>query len=205
MKSAAEFAGIWGDDIFKMAGTEGTNKFIVVLVTDLGRVGFRDYTGNGSYRIRVEPSCNEALEILNRKFPHAFAGLPKPDAPRRLAWKRPGDQGQNRFSTEAHSDEELKRALITAFSAVLNNNSECAVSRKPECPEWAKKLVEVCGGTPGQPESESAKRTRMIKCLRLWKVPGSNGAIRWKTATIEEKYNEALLRLAMDHILNSEV
>ena len=68
---------------FFMAGTEGTGEYLVLLVTELGRVGIRKL--GDSIRIRVEPANDAAADAIRSAFPAA-------------TWKQPGAGGQFRFS-----------------------------------------------------------------------------------------------------------
>lgn len=86
-----------------MAGTEGTGKYLVTHVTNLGRFGHRDL-GNGKTRLRVEPT-KEGLPLFAQH-------LTRTDG-----WKLPGDSGQNRFSKVVSSDDrDDYEAVVKLFT-----------------------------------------------------------------------------------------
>ncbi len=201
---------------FKMAGTEKTNAFVVVLFSVLGRLGYREYCP-GEYRIRVEPFNPAASSRLAQAL-----NSPK--------WKQPGG-GENRFSQTTDS-EGLTAALTTAIEALFQDGRDCVVTREAACPNWVKALrlppmadptvVEdhyqavfdepvlsgkfpfnasgLLTGTTGEPfppnasglltdavESEADEKARLVKTLQDRKVPGCNAASRWSLATLRSK------------------
>ncbi len=92
----------WANPWF-MAGTEGTGKYLVTHVTDLGRFGHRDL--GGGTRLRVEPT-EEGLPILAQHLTRAEG------------WKQPGDGGENRFSKVVSSDQRDEyEAVASLFPA----------------------------------------------------------------------------------------
>lgn len=104
-----KYAQRWNGDPFYMAGTEGTGKYLVVVVTPYGRVGYRDLERCNeddieSYRIRVEPTSEEDAELMAPNFS--------------FAWKQYGQDGQPRFSIVAIGEGELERAMSSAFIAL---------------------------------------------------------------------------------------
>ncbi len=178
----SKFTAAFGTDIFAMAGTQGTGLFIVVAVTDRGRVGFRDYSGNGDYRVRVEPLNDDAAAQLRPFFAQAQAGLPKPGAPKRFSWKVPGNGGQNRFSTTCNA-EQLPQVLEIALAALVGGTTNGIVSAKDVCPEWTKELFAKCTAAGAGQELRSG----LIKRVRELKLPGCNACSRWSTATLQSK------------------
>jgi hypothetical protein len=118
------------NDKFFMAGTEKTGQYVVVLVTELGRVGFRKDTriGPDGYRVRVEPFGNPPARVLTESL---HPGI----------WKQPGDGGQHRFSSEVATESELESALDEALRGLLSGATAGEVN--PEAPEWARELVKV--------------------------------------------------------------
>lgn len=86
---------------FRMAGTEGTNEYVGLAVTDRGALAFRRLHGECA-RIRVEPVPNfgnEVATVLTREH----------------GWKQLGDDNQNRLSTVAYSPEQEDRVVAMAF------------------------------------------------------------------------------------------
>lgn len=114
-------------DQWYMPGTETTGKYMVILRTRLGRVGYRHL--DGSYRIRVEP------ETVGRA---PLARL----LTRSRGWKQPGDDGQNRYSTEVQ-EEQLSGALSLAILALepRGNDAEVNPSLSPNDQELISRLL----------------------------------------------------------------
>ncbi len=90
------------DGRFRMAGTEGTFNYKVLVVTDRGRLGIRDL-GN-RVRIRVEPIDSDAADKMADNFPTDN-------------WKQYGQEGQLRFSTVVGMDG-LKDAVLAACTGL---------------------------------------------------------------------------------------
>ena len=103
------------------------SKYMVVLRTRLGRVGYRHL--DGSYRIRVEP------ETVGRA---PLARL----LTRSRGWKQPGDDGQNRYSTEVQ-EEQLSGALSLAILALepRGNDAEVNPSLSPNDQQLISRLL----------------------------------------------------------------
>jgi hypothetical protein len=79
----------------QMSGTESTDGYVVLGRTSAGdRVGIRPL-GDGSVRIRVEPS--------EANVGHLSAGLIREEG-----WKQPGDNDQNRFSLVLDGENGVK-------------------------------------------------------------------------------------------------
>lgn len=105
----------FGNDWFIMAGTEGTFEYVVLAATELGRVGYRDFTHSGSpLRIRVEPAG---------RFYLSGAGLD-----RETGWKQPGDSGQWRYSRVLPAGEMALEGLKKALRAIQAGRRETLVS-----------------------------------------------------------------------------
>jgi hypothetical protein len=112
-------------DPWYMAGTEKTGKYVVVLRTRLGRVGYRELDRGSSYRVRVEP------ETLTRDQLAKQLTWPQ--------WKQPGDQGQNRFSAEVR---EAEFAGVLAFAIRALDPKAVGAQVNPVAPDWAQNIVE---------------------------------------------------------------
>jgi len=104
---------------FIMAGTEHTFEYVVVAVTSRGRVGYRKL-GDGSYRVRVEPST---LTEANR--------LTLAEIFNRPTWKQVGDEYEFRFSTVVSSKEERDSALKLALDALGTESREVNSDLRP--------------------------------------------------------------------------
>jgi hypothetical protein len=85
-------------DPFYMAGTEGTGKYNVVVVTPAVSIGVRNF--GGGFRVRVE--------LTGPKPPVALGRALTPVK----GWKQPGDGGQQRYSKVAR-DAAGAEALVT--------------------------------------------------------------------------------------------
>jgi len=151
---------------FYMAGTEGTGAYLVVLCTDLGRVGYRVLST--AYRVRVEPADGDAASVL------AGAFLPP-------TWKQPGDNGQNRFSTMVYSGQRLEAVVKTAVAALCTGFGPVEVN--PDAPDWAKAMVEACQGDSCETEDEA--HARLLAEAKELGIPGANR--RWSAATLLAK------------------
>ncbi len=128
----------WGKKPFYMAGTEKTGEYVVVVVTPLGRIGYR-VLGDDTFRVRLEPS--DVTEKLIAKL---------------ASWKQP-DKEQKRFSTvigdsegsqDNNPEKTLKGALLKGMRALIVRNSEL-MRVNAEAPEWARKLVDEARYTKG--------------------------------------------------------
>lgn len=102
------------DDWKQMSGTTGSGEYIVLArLHDGDRVGIRPL-GDGTVRIRVEPSDENLKDLLE--------GLT-----REAGWKQPGDDGQNRFSIVKHGESGTQTVLdvlkIMAGIGQLRRNS----------------------------------------------------------------------------------
>lgn len=84
-----------------LTGTTGA-AYKVAAVYDAGVVGYRNI-GGSSFRVRVEPFV-DGVETDSSNF----------------AWKQPGDNGQNRFSTVVSNEDNLIDAIIDGASALLS-------------------------------------------------------------------------------------
>lgn len=88
---------------FSMAGTQGTNEYEGVAITSRGRIGYR-HLGGSIYRVRVEPANVTAATKMAAKF--------------NGEWKKPGQNGQNRFSTVVTSSQQLTEAVTLGLKAL---------------------------------------------------------------------------------------
>lgn len=188
-------------DQFSMLGTEGTGRYVVVVATDKGRVGYR-HLGGGTYRVRVEPTEGGAQTLAG-----SFSG-----------WKQGREhnaQAGFRFSTMVYTGETgltaaLKQAAesLTAGATTINVNPEApafatatvadkaalvARVRELKVPgasgagRWglATLLAKVKAFTPVETEGE--EHARLVVAVRERKLPGANGASRWKLETLRAK------------------
>ena len=127
-------------DKFYMAGTEHTGRYVVVLLTALGRVGYRDL-GGGVFRIRIEPANQEARSKLRPSFPGYKDGI---------------GGSEQRFSTVIQGGENGLRSVIANAVKALVPGGQVEVN--PAAPDWAKELVEACNIlTPPQPPAAEAQ------------------------------------------------
>ncbi len=85
-----------------MAGTEGTDKYYVVIATGTKRVGIREYAP-GYFRVRVE--VGDKYKGLSERLT------------RDTGWKQPGDSGEQRFSKTTCADG-LAAVLAEVFGAL---------------------------------------------------------------------------------------
>jgi len=171
---------------FFMAGTTGSGKYIVLVVTQLGRIGYRDL--GPTWRIRVEPAT-----------PTAAAAL-KAVCTRSDGWKQPGDDGQFRFSTVQEADGEHKEALVVALTVLLFGAQ--TVDINPALEPWLTELVAACrdvgadSGVPQAgsgdtaldvlaaplPETADEEHARLLAEARKLGIRGANR--RWKLETL---------------------
>jgi hypothetical protein len=122
---------------FYMAGTEGTGKYVVIAKTGRGRVGVRPLdgctldtmVGADHARIRVEP--------VTQKSAARIAGV----LTVAKGWKRPGDDGQRRFSRVVYDGGEKLKLQITKALTAIGVGNGLKVTMNPKAPKWARKLV----------------------------------------------------------------
>ncbi|MDQ5934081.1 MAG: hypothetical protein QG574_1379 [Cyanobacteriota bacterium erpe_2018_sw_21hr_WHONDRS-SW48-000092_B_bin.40] len=153
-----------------IAGTEGTHNYVVICQTSLGLVAVR-HLNDGTYRVRVEPSNDEASAALAKALTRNIFVDP--------SWKQPFDQGangQNRFSTVVNGDE-LHTAVAQAVTALSGNGD---VDGEPGTSSWEAALNAVAA-------VGSTDRAELIARLRDNGTPGVNSASRWTTTTLVEK------------------
>lgn len=190
-------------DKFYMAGTEGTGEYTVTLVTDRGRVGFREYRP-GKFRVRVEPETASSAASMTADFQRGDG------------WKQPGDSSQNRFSLVVSGEAEMQQVVAHAVRALMRDSKTVQANG----PDWALKLAsdnvasevkaqllarakelsvagansrwslatlqaKVAAATPA--ETEEQERVRLVAAVKTAKLPGSNGASRWSLATLRAK------------------
>lgn len=124
---------------FRMAGTEGTGRYVVIAATARGRVGVRVLDGTldkmsrvSIARVRVEP--NSKLSVIKTMSETLQDGT----------WKQPGHEGQHRFSRVVHNGKSkgkrLQRDVNKALVAIGVGELQ-KVDVNPEAPKWAKDLV----------------------------------------------------------------
>jgi hypothetical protein len=185
------------NDKFYMPGTERTGQYIVLLVTSLGRVGYRDL--GSSVRVRIEPASRAAGDTLRPHFPGYKEGI--------------GGQ-EYRFSTVVDKST-LPGVLENAVRALVPGGN-CEIN--PAAPDQMKAITESCIAPAGtrafgalppphvqeamrakgsplnaaelsqlQPESEDQERARLVAEVRARKLPGANAAARWSLATLRAK------------------
>lgn len=170
-----EFITVTADDNFPMAGTEGTNTYVVPLKCSNGSLGYRPDRARGVYRVRVEPASAEAADRMASAFP----------AP---AWKQPGNAGQPRFSIELSIDDEAGLRDVLAAAAVALKEGSDWVCGNVDTPDWAYALA--------TPECEAEERAQLTAQLRRLKVFGVNR--RWKLNTLRRKLDEERSRMVSE-------
>ncbi len=141
----------------KMAGTEGTEEYVLLARTALGIVGVREFRP-GQFRIRVEPTVEGAAKLAT-----ILTGA--------AGWKQPG-HGQNRFSTTTVGDKSAgTRASVTkALYALISDGDAPETNYK--APSWQRAIV---------------SRDRLERVLKTKKVRGANLAHRWHFANVCRK------------------
>jgi len=181
---------------FFMAGTTGSGKYIVLVVTELGRIGYRALGTH--WRVRVEPATPQAAAALK-------AVCLKPE------WKHPGDGGQPRFSTVKATDGEHRNALVVALTVLLFGAQTADVN--PDLEPWLAKLVAGCRDVSKEPEiahlgttvaapapeapadvdvlaaplpeTADEERARLLSDARKLGIRGANS--RWKLETLRAR------------------
>ncbi len=88
-----------------MAGTEGTNEYLVLASSSFGRVGYR-LLPYGKVRIRVEPASLRHADKFAEILTHA------------TGWKQPGEGHQNRFSTVLNRGIQAIDVLEEVFALI---------------------------------------------------------------------------------------
>jgi len=106
-----------------MAGTEGTGEYVVLLQTNLGRIGYREV--GGSCRLRLEPRAEGDASIA--KILTAAAG-----------WKQPGN-GQDRYS-KVVPPGELRSVLEFAIRTLGQGGARLEVN--PRAPSWTREVID---------------------------------------------------------------
>jgi hypothetical protein len=102
------------DDWKRMAGTEGTDKYVVIARNSRGdRIGIRPLDDGSICRVRVEPIDLAAAKELQDNFPVS-------------TWKQPGEDGQLRFSLVTSGDAGIQAVLdaLDALKAVSDGTLE---------------------------------------------------------------------------------
>ncbi len=112
-------------DCWYMAGTEGTGDYEVVVLTGLGRLGYRALD-HGSFRIRVEPTD------LGRA---SLSGFLTPTR----GWKQPSPGGQDRYSLVVE-EARLLATLDFAIRALDPGQPGTVVNRST--PERDQRIVD---------------------------------------------------------------
>lgn len=163
-----QFLTVTNDDNFPMAGTEGTNTYVVPLKSSNGSLGYRPDRDRGVYRVRVEPASAESAARLASAFPAS-------------SWKQPGDGGQPRYSIELPIDDQTGLLdVLTKAAAALKQDADW-VRGNLDTPDWAYAVA--------TPECEAEERAQLTAQLRRLLVFGVNK--RWKLTTLARKVNEA--------------
>lgn len=119
-----------------MAGTEGTGLYQVVVDTKSGKLGYRDLgyclgCNNKHVRIRLEPKGKKAAEAMAVSF---YGD----------EWKKPGEDGQNRFSTVTGGIDEMSKLVgndrfVLALRVALVGAKRVRVATST--PDWAIALI----------------------------------------------------------------
>lgn len=162
-------------DKFTMVGTERSGQY-VGLAADLGQVGYRDL-GGGSFRVRIEPAGQEALDKLSPAFPSS-------------EYKQPGCGG-NRFSCVVAGEVRLREVVKHALAAVLAEGSVRDSEKAPRLMLDLLGELGLTGGAPGDstalPVAEPGKlsREQLVVQARSLGIKGVNG--RWSEATLLAK------------------
>lgn len=120
------------ENVFFMAGTEGTGEYVVVAASQRGRVGYR-LLGDGSVRVRVEPAAECVDEMAE-----VFEG-----------WKQPSEE-QCRFSMVAYGPIEAVEAVMLGVKEVSRHPA--FVVGNPAAVSWAETFEAVL--QPSEPDSE---------------------------------------------------
>lgn len=133
---------------WKMAGTDGTNEYVVIAANTRGRIGIRDLGLKGGqrvYRIRVEPSSWDSglLEEI-RDILHEWCGPEGNET-----------KGNLRFSTVEMGEIYYKNSIAQGMNALKITKSE---ELNPEAPDWAKDLLGVTFKPLTKPEKEKKKQ-----------------------------------------------
>ncbi len=118
------------DSIFFMAGTEGTGLYMVPVVTNRAKVGFREYRP-GCFRVRVEPLTGSSCATLAPDFPKTLPG--------ERGWKQVGDNNQERFSIEVVGQDKMRETVAIAVKAVSRFARSILIN--PDAPEWSANIV----------------------------------------------------------------
>ena len=112
-------------DKFFMSGTEGTGEYFVLLISALGRIGYR-LLGFNEYRVRVEPVSKDVVEEMSMHFDQS-------------CWKQPGVEGQQRWSRMVAGGQNLKSALTTAITSMVEVSDTFEIN--PDAKTWALELI----------------------------------------------------------------
>ena len=104
---------------WSMAGTERTGEYVVIAMSNIGRVGFRVV---GNYvRVRIEPYSVSGEERLGKMFTEASG------------WKQPDSHWQYRFSNVFTDPEEAIAAIEIAIKEIGRTDK---LQRQPGTRRW---------------------------------------------------------------------
>ena len=112
-------------DQWFMAGTEGTGEYFVLLISALGRIGYR-MLGFNEYRVRVEPVSGDVVEQMSVHFDQS-------------CWKQPGVEGQQRWSRMVAGGQNLASALSIAITSMVEVADTFDIN--PDAKMWALELI----------------------------------------------------------------
>lgn len=120
-------------NVLTMAGTEGTNEYVVLAASMAGRLGIRKI--HCGYRIRFEPADTTDLLELMAMYKYLDMATPK------HSWKTPNNQ-QYRFSTVMEFGEErFVKAAIRQVAEILRESYPQFVDAD-DVPDWAQEFLQ---------------------------------------------------------------
>lgn len=177
-----------------IAGTEGTNNYVVIAQGAHGLVAVR-LINSSNFRVRVEPSSEDGAKAMALSLTRAND------------WKQPGDSGQNRFSTVCLGGAELYLAVAAAVKAsaaeaddfegalaaivmVGSTNRDELIKRVREAnlpgangaAKWT--TTTLVAKLSAAPEAEHGALVGFVKAA---KVAGANLAANWAVSTLRRK------------------
>jgi hypothetical protein len=193
----------------RVAGTEGTENYVVLAANEIGLVAVRQVHGS-TYRVRVQPATAAGAALVAETLKSG------------KGWKQPGDSGQFRFSIVVNDVARLSAMVTMAVQAIDAIPSAAdfdpADASQAGCDfEGALAAIVMAGTTdhselvarvhasslPGRnfaywwtttslmakvsainPADEHAA---LVAWVRKQKLPGSNFASRWSTTVLRRK------------------